>query len=64
MVNHWFVMIDQVEGGETSAILYERSGDADLTELGRWSFGPFDTAYDVLQAMLRVWAPRAHFALR
>ncbi len=63
--NHWTVLLAKDESGGVLATLVEESPDGlDLVEIARAEFGPFDTARDVTNWLLRLWAPRVDLLLR
>lgn len=63
--SHWQVLLMSTEDGEVAAQLLEETPDGlDLIQIAACTFGPFDTAKDVTDWLLRKWSPRASRPLR
>ena len=64
-IREWQVQLETDDiSGRTTAALYEVQEDGQLRFLDGETFGPFDTALDVLAFVTRHWAPRARLPLR
>lgn len=66
MSNSWTLLLSKDDtSGAVHARLYEETDDGlDMHEVCHSEFGPFDTALDVSQWLVRHWAPRVKLPLR
>ena len=60
----WELQLYKDDRGELYAALYEVPEDGQLSWVADEAFGPFDTATDVANWLVRHWGPRAKFPLR
>lgn len=60
----WTAVFTRDEHGKVTVGLYEEHEDGRVSFIAAEEFGPFCTALDVSQWLVRHWAPRARLPLR
>lgn len=64
-IHEWRAQLEvDTDHGITSVALYEVGSEGQLSFVDAETFGPFETALDVVTWLTRHWAPRARLRLR